>query len=236
MQSHLQHCHHIYSSVNMFTILPQCWQNCSQYCYHVHNNVTKFTVLPTSLQYCQHVYSTANMSTALKPCLQLWHHVYNNVSKFATLPSCFQYHHQIYSSADIFTVVPHLQHCHNIYSTTTSFTVLYHVYSMDIPIQLSLKPPFVLHSSVPASPHMCQSCTRSGMATCSARRTAAGKSRAGPGTCVAQSPSAPWKYTGTWKSYKQECDGQMKKKDEIKSFGGLQRSSEWPFWFSNPLK
>lgn len=230
MQSHLQHCHHIYSSVNMFTILPQCWQNCSQYCYHVHNNVTKFTVLPTCLQY------TANMSTALKPCLQLWHHVYNNVSKFATLPSCFQYHHQIYSSADIFTVVPHLQHCHNIYSTTTSFTVLYHVYSMDIPIQLSLEPPFVLHSSVPASPHMCQSCTRSGMATCSARRTAAGKSRAGPGTCVAQSPSAPWKYTGTWKSYKQGCDWQRKKKDEIKSFGGLQRSSEWPFWLSNPLK
>lgn len=152
-----------------------------------------FTVLPTCLQY------TANMSTALKPCLQLWHHVYNNVSKFATLPSCFQYHHQIYSSADIFTVVPHLQHCHNIYSTTTSFTVLYHVYSMDIPIQLSLEPPFVLHSSVPASPHMCQSCTRSGMATCSARRTAAGKSQAGPGTCVAQSPSAPWKYTGTLK-------------------------------------
>lgn len=60
-----------------------------------------------------------------------------------------------------------------------------------IAIQLSLEPPFVLHSSVPASPHMCQSCTRSGMATCSARRTAAGKSRAGPGTCVAQSPSAP---------------------------------------------
>lgn len=60
-----------------------------------------------------------------------------------------------------------------------------------IAIQLSLEPPFVLHSSVPASPHMCQSCTRSGMATCSARRTAAGKSQAGPGTCVAQSPSAP---------------------------------------------
>lgn len=234
--SHGKTCNHIYSTATIFIVQSTCLQFCHNVDKTVHSTATMFTIMLQSLQYCQHVYSTANMSTALKPCLQLWHHVYNNVSKLATLPSCFQYHHQIYSSADIFTVVPHLQHCHNIYSTTTSFTVLYHVYSMDIPIQLSLEPPFVLHSSVPASPHMCQSCTRSGMATCSARRTAAGKSRAGPGTCVAQSPSAPWKYTGTWKSYKQGCNWQRKKKDEIKSFGGLQRSSEWPFWLSNPLK
>lgn len=176
------------------------------------------------------------MFTVLPTCLQLWHHVYNNVTMFAILPPCFQYHHQTYSSADIFTVVPRLQYCHNIHSTTTLITVLYHVYSIDVPIQLSLEPPFVLHSSVPASPHMCQSCTRSGMATCSARRTAAGKSQAGPGTCVAQSPSAPWKYTGTLKILWTGMWLAKEKKDEIKSIGGLQRSQEWPFWLSNPLK
>lgn len=117
------------------------------------------------------------MFTIMSQCLQYCHHVFSTIIKLTVLPT--------------FTVVPRLQYCHNIHSTTTLITVLYHVYSIDVPIQLSLEPPFVLHSSVPASPHMCQSCTRSGMATCSARRTAAGKSQAGPGTCVAQSPSAP---------------------------------------------
>lgn len=60
-----------------------------------------------------------------------------------------------------------------------------------IAIQLSPEPPAVHHSSVPASPRTCQSCKQSGTATCTARHTAVGKSRAGPGTCVAQSPSVP---------------------------------------------
>lgn len=194
---YLYFCQHVYNSTmltelltcdtaSMLTVLTPCLQ----YCYHVYNNVTMLTVLPPCLQYCHYAYSSDTILTVLTPCLQFCHHVYSNVTMFAILPSCLQYH-QIYSSANLFTVVPCLQYCHDIYSITTSITVLYHVYSIDVPIQLSLEPPFVLHSSVPASPHMCQSCMRSSMATCSARRTAAGKSRAGPGTCVARSPSAP---------------------------------------------